>query len=501
MDGTCMGSTQPHVASGRVYLVGGGPGRSSLLTVRGRQVLSEADIILYDRLLAPRILSFASPQSQFVDVGKEAGRHTLQQDEINERLIAEALHGKVVVRLKGGDPFVLGRGAEEAEACQRAGVAFELIPGISSSVAVPLFAGIPVTHRQVATGFTVVTGHRSEGAAESIDVAQYGNRDHTLIILMGLRHLESIVEQLLAAGRSEHTPVACIRWGTRSTQETLVATLADIVEKVSVGKVQPPAVLVVGEVVRYRSTLQWFERQPLMGQRILVVGDTGKQARVVGDELEALGAEVVDVSVEQARELDVLRLKAFLLAPAPVDASLLFHRTAAVHGFFHTFSQLCLDYRRLASYRIGAVHAEVARTLAQYGIVADFVDATDGSQDGKQRPWATEDVSIWSHGRKVNALHFINALGGQEKFEAIWRLCESPFDLCYALSDEALEFIQGADSLLPKHYMPDRIVFRYADSQRVRARRGALYPVAYSGDDLCTLLYDEKAREMRVKSS
>lgn len=486
---------------GRVYIVGGGPGRSGLLTVRARQVLAQADVILYDRLLSPRVLSFASSESQFVDVGKEAGRHTMNQREINERLVAEAMQGKVVVRLKGGDPYVLGRGAEEAETCQIAGVPFEVIPGISSSVAVPLFAGIPVTHRRAATGFSVVTGHRSEDMMDAVAVPQYGDRDQTLIVLMGLQHIERIVAQLREAGRDQHTPVACIRWGTRSTQETVVGTLANIQEKVAFLQIKPPAILVVGEVVRYRSTLQWFERQPLMGQRILVAGDTREQARAVGDDLEALGAEVVDVSVQQARSAELSIIEALFSAPAPVDGSLQFHRISAVHGFFNAFAQLGLDCRRLAAYRIGAVHTEIARILLHYGIVPDFVEGIDG------RPTATpiarmdgEDISIWSAGAKVRALSFMNRADSREQLDAIWKLCEVPFDLCYALSDEALEFVQGADSRLPKNSFPNTIVFRYEDSHDLRARRGVFYPVARSNDDLRAFIVDRTPREMQVKS-
>jgi uroporphyrinogen III methyltransferase/synthase len=240
--------------TGIVYIVGGGPGDPGLITVKGLECLRRADVVLYDRLVASELLEAAAPHAELIDVGKEPKRHRRSQDEINSLLIEKAYEGKIVVRLKGGDPFVFGRGGEECQALAEAGTRYEVVPGVSSAIAVPAYAGIPVTQRGLTTAFTVVAGHT--GGSDS-DIDWDGiSRIGTIIFLMGVEHLPEIVAQLVAHGRLPDTPVALIREGTTQSQLVVVGTLEDIVEKTR--EVRPPAVLVVGEVVRLREQIDWF---------------------------------------------------------------------------------------------------------------------------------------------------------------------------------------------------------------------------------------------------
>jgi uroporphyrin-III C-methyltransferase len=241
---------------GKVYLVGAGPGDPGLLTVRGLDLLHRAEVVIYDRLVNPVLLEETSPVAIRISTGKEAGRHCISQSAINELLVAYARRGYEVVRLKGGDPFVFGRGGEEAEALSGAGIPYEIVPGISSAVAVPAYAGIPLTHRNLASSFAVVTGHAGRNAQSSVDWPRLATAVDTLVILMGVSNLPFIVERLLAHGRAPDTPVALIRWGTTCAQKLVAGTLADIVYKSA--HIEPPAVIVVGAVVSLAHTLDWF---------------------------------------------------------------------------------------------------------------------------------------------------------------------------------------------------------------------------------------------------
>lgn len=243
---------------GTVYLVGAGPGDPGLLTVRGLGLLRQADVVVYDRLVNPALLDEAPPDALRIFAGKLTGIHPLPQAEINALLIAHARRGRRVVRLKGGDPFIFGRGGEEAEALAEAGIPFEVVPGVSSAVAVPAYAGIPLTHRGLSSSFAVITGH--EDACKDgpgVDWERLATAVDTLVVLMGARTLPRIVATLLGHGRSPATPVALIRWGTTEAQETITGSLADIVDKAA--GIRPPVVAVIGEVVTLRDRLRWFE--------------------------------------------------------------------------------------------------------------------------------------------------------------------------------------------------------------------------------------------------
>jgi uroporphyrinogen III methyltransferase / synthase len=242
-----------------VALVGAGPGDPGLMTVRGLALLRRADVIVYDRLVDPRLLDEARPNAVRVFVGKASGHHTLPQQEINALLVRHAARGRRVVRLKGGDPFVFGRGGEEAEALAAAGIPFEVVPGVSSAVAVPAYAGIPITHRGTASSFAVVTGHEDESKDESaVDWARLATAVDTLVVLMGTKSLPRIATALLEAGRAPDTPVALVRWGTTDAQETVVGRLDQIAALAAAVRLAPPVVIVIGDVVNLRERLAWF---------------------------------------------------------------------------------------------------------------------------------------------------------------------------------------------------------------------------------------------------
>ena len=268
--------------SGSVALVGAGPGDPDLITVRGLALLRRADVVVYDRLVDPRLLDEAPLEARRIFAGKASGAHVLSQERINALLVAHARNGQRVVRLKGGDPFVFGRGGEEAEALAAAGIPFEVVPGLSAATAVPAYAGIPVTHRGAASSFAVVTGHEDEGKAESmVEWGRLATAVDTLVILMGARSLPRIARALLEGGRRGDTPVALVRWGTTDAQATLVGRLDEIGELSEAVRLAPPVVIVVGDVVALRERLAWFSGESTDGGGDLDVGALDDQVRAV----------------------------------------------------------------------------------------------------------------------------------------------------------------------------------------------------------------------------
>ncbi|WLV25050.1 uroporphyrinogen-III C-methyltransferase [Aciduricibacillus chroicocephali] len=245
----------------KVYLVGAGPGDAELITVKGLRSIEEADVILYDRLINRELLDHAKEGAQLIYCGKLPDYHAMKQETINHFLVKHVKMGKVVTRLKGGDPFIFGRGAEEAAALREHGIPFEIVPGITSGIAAPAYAGIPVTHRELSSSFAIVTGHSREGREEAIKWESLAKGIDTLAIYMGVGNLPYISEQLIRHGKNPETPVALVHWGTTRNQETVVGTLDNIVEIAALKKVKNPSMIVVGEVVKLREELQWFEEQ------------------------------------------------------------------------------------------------------------------------------------------------------------------------------------------------------------------------------------------------
>src|SRR4029453_5160930 len=280
---------------GKVYLVGAGPGDLGLVTLRAKECIGQADVIVYDHLANPEILGWARDDAEMIYARKRAGEHSLNQQEINALLVEQARGGKQVVRLKGGDPFVFGRGAEEAKAIVDAGVAFEIIPGITSAIAGPAYAGIPVTHRAENSHVTFFTGHEDpKKSASAIDYAALAKLGGTQVMLMGVERIEAIAKEMMANGVRPDLPVALVRWGTTGRQETLVGTLGNIAKKVVDLGFEAPAVAVFGDVVELRKDLKWQEDRPLSGKRI-VVTRTRKQAGALTSQLRALGADVIEL--------------------------------------------------------------------------------------------------------------------------------------------------------------------------------------------------------------
>jgi len=358
---------------GFVYLVGAGPGDPGLFTLKGKEVLEQAEVVVYDRLVSAEILAYANPNAEMIYVGKESSRHTLNQDGINALLVEKAAEGKQVVRLKGGDPFVFGRGGEEALYIREHGFDFAIVPGISSAIAVPAYAGIPVTHRDATSSFAVITGHERPGKdSSSIDWARIATGIGTLVFLMGVENLPYIVSNLVGNGRSPQTPVALIRRGTLPDQEVVSGTLEDIVELVQKAGLKPPAIIVVGETVALRPELLWQENRPLWGQRILVTRSR-TQASTLVEKIRAWGGEAIEFpTIEIQTETD---LEALYCAFEHMDSYdwLIFTSVNAVDIFFAQLREQGKDIRILAGLRIAAIGPATAARLQNLGLLIDII--------------------------------------------------------------------------------------------------------------------------------
>jgi uroporphyrinogen III methyltransferase/synthase len=358
--------------SGKVYLIGAGPGDPGLITVKGREYLEKADVIVYDRLLDESLLAYARQNAEIIYVGKASSKHTAPQDEINRLLVQKAKEGKNVVRLKGGDPFVLGRGGEEAQEMAKNQIAFEVVPGVTSAIAVPAYAGIPVTHRALASSFAVVTGHEDPAKADSsIDWERLSTGVDTLVFLMGMQNLPEIVARLMKHGRSSDTPVAVIKDGTRPQQETVTGTLRDIISRVKEAALPPPAVVVVGEVVKLRETMQWFDNRPLFGKRVLVTR-ARQQASTLSKLLTERGALPVELPAIATQAIpDNRELEQAILNLAKYQW-MVFTSVNGVRAVFDQLRALKLDGRALHDVKIGAIGPATGKVLEAKGITPDF---------------------------------------------------------------------------------------------------------------------------------
>ncbi len=366
--------TRPE-AIGRVYLVGAGPGDPGLLTLRGRACLQEAEVVLYDRLASEELLAWAPKDAERIAVGKAPGAHLVSQDQINALLIQRASAGRTVVRLKGGDPFLLGRGGEEALALQAAGIPFEVVPGVSSALAAPGMAGIPVTHRGLASSVAIVTGREGEAApAEGVDWERLAGAVDTIVILMGVAGLRGICDRLRRGGLPPDTPVAFVERGTTPQQRSLRTTLGAAAEQAEAAGLAAPAVIVVGEVAQLTDSLNWFERLPLKGKRVLLLRPEA-QARELSARLRQLGAEPIEIpAIEIAPPADPAALDA-ALAEVPHADWLVFTSTNAVSAVVSRLLETGLDLRALVGPRIAAVGARTALALRDLSLRVDLVPA------------------------------------------------------------------------------------------------------------------------------
>jgi len=361
------------VKRGKVYLVGAGPGDPGLFTLKGAECLSRADAVVYDHLISNLILDHASTAADKIYVGKKGGSHHVEQDDINRLLVELAADGKTVVRLKGGDPYILGRGGEEAVALKAAGIPFEVVPGISSAVAVPAYAGIPVTQRGLSSSLTILTGHEDPAKIVShIRWDMLAKSGSTLIILMGMQNLRLIAALLLKHGMKPGTPVAIIRDGTLPTQFTITGTLKNIAEKADDAGMTAPAVIVVGRVVEMRRDLRWFELFPLFGKRVLVTR-AGSQAGGFEGLLIQHGAQPVRFSSIEIRAIRVKQKLDRGISNLNEYDWLAFTSVNGVEAFFHRLNERKLDSRALAGLRIGAIGPMTASALSAYGVEADYV--------------------------------------------------------------------------------------------------------------------------------
>lgn len=352
--------------SGKVYLVGAGPGDPRLITLRGAECLRRADVVLYDALASPRLLELAPAHAEKVLVGKRHGRITVAQEAIERRIVEEARRGKVVVRLKGGDPFVFGRGGEEAEACARAGVAFEVVPGVTSAIAAPATAGIPLTHRDRASAVTFVTGSPGEKAgADPYDWHALARTGGTLVFLMAVVPLDEIVGRLIGAGMSPSTPAAAVRWGTTPRQKTVLANLGTIASRVRSYRLRPPAVIVVGEVVDLAPILSWYEKRALFGKRVVVTRAI-HQAADLSDRLAEHGAEIVEFPV-----IEITRARATELPPETSLSRFDWLVLTSVNGVEQLFDRLAeagRDVRELAGVRLAAIGPATRASIEARGL-------------------------------------------------------------------------------------------------------------------------------------
>jgi uroporphyrinogen III methyltransferase / synthase len=352
------------MSEAKVYLVGAGPGDPGLMTRRSLELLAAADVVLYDRLIPPRALEAVRPDAELRYVGKEPGAAAMGQDEINRLLVELGRAGRLTVRLKGGDPFVFGRGGEEAEALAAAGVAFEVVPGVTAGVAAPAYAGIPVTHRDAASAVAFVTGHEDPGREGSaLDWEALARFPGTLVLYMGVGNLPLIVERLTGAGRDPGQPAAVVARGTLPDQRTVTGTLADIAGRVTEAGLRPPAITLIGPVARLRDTLAWFERRPLHGE-VVAVTRARAQASGLAARLRELGAEVLETP-------------AIRIDPRPVELPDLAAYSAVCftspNGVRLFFAALDGDARALAGATVAAIGPGTAAELERHGIRPDVV--------------------------------------------------------------------------------------------------------------------------------
>ncbi len=368
------------MSKGKVYLVGAGPGDIELITLKGFRLLGKADVIFYDHLSSAQLLEFAKPDAETISVGKFASKHTLPQGEINKRLVDKAKDGNVVVRLKGGDCYLFGRGGEEAEACLEADVEFEVVPGITSALAVPCYAGIPPTHRDCTSNIAIVTGHRKAGDTRPIDIPKAG----TVVFLMSVGNIQNIVESLLREGWSKDALIAAVERGTCYDQRVVKGNLGNFIEVAEKAKLRKPAIFIVGKVVEMQEKLDWFGKKP----NVLVLGNHPERYKHLGNIvhrriIECAGADdfsQVDEVVERIADFDWI----------------IFTSVNGAKNLFPRLAKKGLDARSLANVKIAAIGSTTAARLSGYGIIPDMVAVTESSA-GLLEEFAKIDVS----GKKI----------------------------------------------------------------------------------------------------
>lgn len=359
--------------SGTCYLVGAGPGDLGLVTLRAKELIESADVLVYDALSSPQLLRWTKANCEKIYVGKRSKDHAVPQDQINGIIVEKTKEGKNVVRLKGGDPMIFGRGGEEAAELAAAGVAFEIVPGISSSIAGPAYAGIPVTHRDHNTQLTIFTGHEDPTKGfTSVDYAQLAKAPGTKVFLMGVARLREITSSFIDHGAAPETPIALTRWATTGAQRTIEGTLADIADIAEAQNFSSPAVAVIGDVVKERTKINWFEKRPLFGKRI-VVTRTREQAGELSKSLADLGADVIELPTIRIEHPDDRQGFAEMVTHAHEYDWLVFTSPNGVERFFDAFFATYQDARSLGNPRIAAIGAGTAAKIREYRFAVDLI--------------------------------------------------------------------------------------------------------------------------------
>lgn len=358
---------------GKVYLIGAGPGDPGLVTVRARELIELADVIVYDYLANPKLLDWARSDAEKIYVGKRSGMHSIPQDEIEEILVDRAHKGLQVVRLKGGDPFVFGRGGEEVSELQIDKIPFEIVPGVTAALAAAAYAGIPLSHRSYSSSITFLTGHENpEKHSLSIDFKQYGKTNGTLCLYMGLGQLPRIIEELKAGGMSGSTPVGIIQWATLNRQHSVYGNIDSILDEIERSGISTPAMIIIGQVVAHRSKTEWFEGRPLFGKRI-VVTRAREQAGQLTQMLTDQGAEVIELPFINVEQHFDGKLVSEVLAGIAVYEWIIFTSANGVKNFFDLFYKAYDDIRCLGPMRIAAVGAATAREIEKHKLKVDLI--------------------------------------------------------------------------------------------------------------------------------
>ena len=394
---------------GKVYLIGAGPGDPGLMTLKGRELIAKADCLVYDALAAPVMLTWAKPECEKIYVGKRSGNHALQQSEINALLVECASKYACVVRLKGGDPYVFGRGGEEAQALNAAGVSFEVVPGVTSAIAGPACAGIPVTHRDYCTQFTVFTGHEGANKDEStLDIPGIAAAHGTKVMLMGMSRLRETLAALMQSGQGGEVPAAAVQWAATGRQKIVSATVATLADAVEAAGVSSPAVVVIGEVVKLAPQLDWRSKLPLCGKRV-VVTRTREQASDLSNMLESLGADVIELPTIRIAPPSDKRDFAEAVVDAPHYDWLIFSSPNGVRRFFQAFFAVYEDIREIGGARIAAVGPGTAAELKKFGLMVDVMPQkavaeeliAEFDRNGEEFGGVANVTMLWVHGEQA----------------------------------------------------------------------------------------------------
>jgi uroporphyrinogen III methyltransferase/synthase len=362
--------------SGKVYLVGAGPGDPGLITVKGLECISLADVIIYDYLASEHLLKHASEKAEVIYVGKKGGDHTLSQEKINVLIVEKAKTGATVTRLKGGDPFIFGRGGEEVQVLIENKIEFEIVPGVTSAIAAPAYAGIPLTHRKFTSTVAFITGHEDPNKVESsIDWASISKGIGTLVFLMGIKNLPNITKKLIKNGKSPKTPVALVRWGTTPRQVTVTGTLDTIVHQAEKAGMKAPAVIIVGEVVKLRKTMKWFENRPLLGKKV-VVTRAREQASDLTRILSDLGAECLECPTIKIQPPDDIKPIDMAIKNLSSYDWLIFTSVNGVKFFFERLFARGMDVRALHHLQTATIGPATAKKLLGFGLNSDIIPET-----------------------------------------------------------------------------------------------------------------------------